>query len=396
VTVSALASTTIRARWFYPSRTRPVRAVVIHTAETPEDARRARGVATYFANLPTTRKASAHACVDDTEIVACVDEEGTAFAAPGLNADGLQLELAGRAGQGAAGWADAYSQAVLEQAAQLVADWCRRHAIPVVRLTPADLADPSRRGICGHADATKAFGLSTHTDPGPTFPWDTFLGRVMSLQRSVDSGAGSTSIDDQTPLLGQALITVDQAVATFLAKRTTDNGYTPDDLRTIFRAYDHTCAIGGVSLGVTLAQVAHETGWLTSWWSARPRRNPAGIGVTGATWANPPVSAAAYDDTEKRWRSGCSFARWAPDAVDAHVGRLLAYALAPGTENQEQARLIAIAGRARPIPANLRGCATVLRDLGRADNPLRIGWASPGRGYGAALARRLTSMQEAR
>ena len=389
MTVSPLASTTIRAKWYYPSRKRPVRAIVVHTAETPEDTGRARAVARYFAGLPSSRKASAHACVDDDEIVACVDEEGTAFAAPGLNTDGLQVELIGRAGQGTAGWADDYSVAVLERAAQLVADWCRRHDIPVVKLEPDDLTDPQRRGICGHVDVTKAFRKSTHTDPGPAFPWDPFLDRVRAL-------VAPATATDQTPILGPALITVRQAVSTFVAKRgTATNGYTPGDLRTIFEAYRHTCEVGGLSLGVALAQVAHETGWLTSWWSAAPRRNPAGIGVNGNTWSNPPVGPAAYDEKAKSWRSGNSFPRWAPDAVDAHVGRLLAYALPVGAENHQQARLIAIAGRARPIPELVRGCATVLRDLGRADNPRRIGWASPGAGYGAALAKRLATMQEA-
>ena len=51
---------------------------------------------------------------------------------------------------------------------------CVRHAIPLRRLQPSDLVE-RRRGICGHADVSAAFGKSDHWDPGSGFPWDRFL-----------------------------------------------------------------------------------------------------------------------------------------------------------------------------------------------------------------------------
>ena len=107
--------------------------------------------------------------------------------------------------------------------------------------------------------------------------------------------------------------------------------------------------------------------------------------MTGVAVAQQPKAPSAYDDRDKKWHLGNSFASWGPDAVDAHVGRLLAYALPVGAENQEQARLIAIAGRARAIPASVRGVAPTLKGLGGT-------WAVPGVGYGAALAKRLQTI----
>lgn len=154
----------------HTGRTRKVRVVVMHTMESPERATTAEDVArNWFAK--TEARASAHYCVDADSIVQCVSEADTAWAAPGANADGIQIELAGRAGQGAEGWADPYSVAELDLAARLVADICTRHSIPIRKLTREQLAN-GERGIIGHVDASAVYRLSDHTDPGPDFPWD--------------------------------------------------------------------------------------------------------------------------------------------------------------------------------------------------------------------------------
>ena len=157
-------------------RTRKVRVVVVHTMESPERATTAEDVArNWFAK--TAARTSAHYCVDADSIVQCVSEADTAWAAPGANADGIQIELAGRAGQGATGWADPYSVAELDLAARLVADICTRHNIPIRKLTREQLA-AGERGIIGHVDASAVYRLSDHTDPGPDFPWDQVIAKA--------------------------------------------------------------------------------------------------------------------------------------------------------------------------------------------------------------------------
>ena len=44
--------------------------------------------------------------------------------------------------------------------------------------------------------------------------------------------------------------------------------------------------------------MAHETGSLTSWWAARPRRNPAGIGVAAGQAA---IADGTIDERELRF-----------------------------------------------------------------------------------------------
>lgn len=151
--------------------------VVIHTTEGPETERRSDATAAWFADQRSG--GSAHYVVDPAQIVQCVREEDVAWGAGGANRRGIHIELCGKAGQKAADWADDTSRAELDLAAKLVADLCRRYSIPVVHLDPAALK-AGATGIAGHAECSQAFG-GTHWDPGPAFPWDSFLDRVREL-----------------------------------------------------------------------------------------------------------------------------------------------------------------------------------------------------------------------
>lgn len=157
-------------------RLSPIRLVVIHTGETPEGNTAAEGMGNWFSRAST--RASAHKCVDPDSVVRCVKDEDTAWAAPGANADGLQIELAGRAGQTTGDWTDITSQRILENAAAEVAAWCNQHKIPARWLTDAQMADGRTRGLATHAQVSRVFRLSTHWDPGPNFPDSLFLSRV--------------------------------------------------------------------------------------------------------------------------------------------------------------------------------------------------------------------------
>lgn len=171
----------IQARNYHKGRIRPIRGIIIHDMEAPESTGRARWCANYFAGSGAPQ-ASAHYCVDDKEIIQGVHLEDTAWAAPGFNADGINIENAGYASQKRADWIDAYSRQELALLAKLVAALCKKYTIPVRRLTVAQVKDGKSRGIAGHVDVTNAFPeLGTgHTDPGPWFPWDVFLKMVQA------------------------------------------------------------------------------------------------------------------------------------------------------------------------------------------------------------------------
>jgi N-acetyl-anhydromuramyl-L-alanine amidase AmpD len=163
-----------------PTTGRRIDVVVIHTMEIAERADSAEAVARWFSRPEV--EVSAHYCVDADSTVQCVRERDIAWHARGGNERSIGVELAGRAGQGKAGWADAYSYAVLERAAALTADICARHAIPVRWLRAAALRNGAR-GVTGHVEVTRAFRKSDHWDPGPAFPVQHFLGLVRLAQR---------------------------------------------------------------------------------------------------------------------------------------------------------------------------------------------------------------------
>lgn len=163
-----------------------------------------------------------------------------------------------------------------------------------------------------------------------------------------------------SPIISAPRATPEQAVR-FMLKRPHGDYSEQDIADVILPAYWKICGQAGVDPLVAVAQMIHETGNLTSAWSQRPRRNPAGIGVTGEDGV------------------GISFPTWETDGIPAHVGRLLAYALADQQATPTQQGLIAAALRWRPLDAKLRGVAPTLKGLEGT-------WAVPGDGYASKLA----------
>ena len=156
-----------------------------------------------------------------------------------------------------------------------------------------------------------------------------------------------------TPILGPASGTQAAAIAWLTARATQYNAL---DIRTIVSAYARIGDAAGVDWFLALAQCAHETGSLTSWWCARPRRNPAGIGVTGDARQGPqPGLNWVRDADDHAWLEGISFARWDADAIRAHLGRMLGYALAPGAGTAEQRALVEYALTVRPLSSTVQG-----------------------------------------
>ena len=164
-----------------------------------------------------------------------------------------------------------------------------------------------------------------------------------------------------------------QCVNYLLPRLKLENGYTDYDVsRVILPGYFVVAQSIGVDPVVAIAQMCHETGHLSSWWCARPRRNPAGIGVTGATRAYEPTRGV-WAQQGGLWREGVSFATWQL-AISAHVGRLAAYA------SSADYPLVLNALAVRGLPARYRGIAPTVAGLGGT-------WAVPGRSYAVALVR---------
>jgi N-acetylmuramoyl-L-alanine amidase len=150
------------------------------------------------------------------------------------------------------------------------------------------------------------------------------------------------TVTPNTRLLARPRATRSQAESYLLSRP--HGEYSDRSVRRIAQLYLETGGRVGVDPLLAISQMVLETANLTSHWSQRPRRNPAGIGVTGALAV------------------GISFPSWSK-AVRAHIGRLLAYALPHETGDDEQQALIREALAWRPVPDHRRGIAPTLSGL---------------------------------
>lgn len=171
-----------------------VRLIVIHTMESPETAQTAENVASWLSRGGPGSPAGVHFCVDRDSIVQMAELVDVTAGAAGrfpngksANRAAVHIELAGRAGQNPAQWADAASKATLANAAAL----CReillpKLGIPLRHLTVAQLR-AGQKGFCGHIDITNACNVRNgHWDPGPDFPWQQFLAQIGADAREED------------------------------------------------------------------------------------------------------------------------------------------------------------------------------------------------------------------
>jgi N-acetyl-anhydromuramyl-L-alanine amidase AmpD len=162
---------------FIPKSERPFDWAVLHAAVTAEKADRAEWLMKYCAN--NDRKASWHYALDCDSITQSVLEAHIAYhAGRTANTKGIALEFATEAEPTVAGWDDPYSKKMLQLGSFLLAGICKRRAIPPVFVDSEGLK-AGRRGVTTHAEVAKAFPTeTTHTDPGPNFPMESFLADV--------------------------------------------------------------------------------------------------------------------------------------------------------------------------------------------------------------------------
>lgn len=162
----------VKAKNYYPSRTKKVQLIVLHTMEAPEKGTTAESVAQYFKTSGV--KASAHYCVDNNSIIQCVYDSDTAWACKNANSNGIHIEHAGYAKQNTEDWMDEYSKAMLEISAQECALMCKKFDIPVQKAVFKSDSDYTvvKPGICGHADVPLH---GSHWDPGTEFPWEYYF-----------------------------------------------------------------------------------------------------------------------------------------------------------------------------------------------------------------------------
>lgn len=177
----------IQARNYTPAARADIRLIVIHTMQAAEKPNTARAVAKWFAG-PLAPQASAHVCVDNSEVVLCVKATDVAWGAPHANRDGYHIEHAGFAEQNGSDWGDDYSSQVIRLSAAHAAEIAKIYDIPPRHLTIEEIADGVTKGFCGHIDVTAAFKTKGgHTDPGLSFPWNLYIARVFENLETLPS-----------------------------------------------------------------------------------------------------------------------------------------------------------------------------------------------------------------
>lgn len=190
------------------------------------------------------------------------------------------------------------------------------------------------------------------------------MGGWKKLAGKRSNGETLDAVSSRSQLVtAQPRVSLDQLAVAYAGKAgpgRTWGEYTSADVTVILGNYMALHRECGIDPLLAVAQMSLETAWLTSWWAQRPRRNPAGIGVTGQPGA------------------GVSFPSWTA-STRAHAGRLLAYALPLGTGTTVQRALIAEALAWRPLPDAKRGTGATLGGLA-------LSWADD-RQYAGKVAR---------
>jgi hypothetical protein len=235
---------------------------------------------------------------------------------------------------------------------------------------------PTIKSVASHAEVALPPGRKN--DP-KNFPLILFRAWVASL----GSTPAPSSYTELSPLLAAPLAT--RAALRF--KVPSASPYVQSEADDFLDEYYRVAKPVGLDPIVAIAQMIHETGRLTSWWCQRPRRNAAGIGVTGDTLeqaTHPPGDWARNPDG--LWHEGVSYKTWVLDSIPDHVGRLLAYAIPASEGTPLQQHLIQRSFARRFIPIEVRGSTQNIQQLGRVHNPSGFGWADPGDYYGRRIA----------
>lgn len=176
--------------------------IVIHDMEAGENSARAESTAAYFANPGDGRSVSAHYCVDNDSVIQCVklaDVAWTVGNTPGNNR-GINWELAGFARQTKEEWLDAFGIAMFTQMAKYVQRDAVTYKIPLEKRSVSELK-AFKPGITSHNDLRLAFGKTTHTDPGPNFPWAEFMDIIRKDEDNMtpENWLQMMSVDDAIP-----------------------------------------------------------------------------------------------------------------------------------------------------------------------------------------------------
>lgn len=142
-------------------------AIAIHNTSNTASAEAEASYATR-----RTDGVSSHFYCDGDSVIQSLDtavKAGHAGSGNGNN-NAVAVEITGTNDKSRQWWLD---NVAWEQLGQVLAVVCKAYGIAVRRASVAEMrANPKVRAFYSHDDMRQAWGGTTHTDPGPNFPWD--------------------------------------------------------------------------------------------------------------------------------------------------------------------------------------------------------------------------------
>lgn len=188
----------------------PVQCIVVHSLEAPATPGMAYSLATGWLQH---ERVSIHAITDPVESIDMVGLDTVAYHCGGGNSHSAGDEVTGYAAWTTAQWLEPRAFAALRLDAKKVAEQALKLDIPRRWLKIAQIK-AGERGIITHNDARLAFGGTTHTDPGPGFPYEIFMQMVQQFAGDIvdpetnpnptspgEGGAQAETEDDDMTLL---------------------------------------------------------------------------------------------------------------------------------------------------------------------------------------------------
>lgn len=148
--------------------------IVIHSLEAPAR----KGLAWDLANgWLQTAPVSPHSITDPVETVDCVRPGTIGWHCGNGNQKGVGLEVTGYAGWSKAQWLEPTAFAAVRLDAKRGAEYAKQFGIPLRWLSLNQIRN-GEKGFCTHADISATLGGTNHWDPGPNFPYETFMKMV--------------------------------------------------------------------------------------------------------------------------------------------------------------------------------------------------------------------------
>lgn len=153
---------------------------------------------------------SSHFYVDDDSVTQSIntdDRVGHAGSKNG-NENAIAFEITGGNGMSRSWW---LANVAWDKMAQVIA-YMLKHDPDLVgfqirRATVAEMkANPKIKAFYGHDDMRRAWGGTTHTDPGPNFPWDKLISSVKAAMGGGEDDVMNTDQDARLKRIEAALI----------------------------------------------------------------------------------------------------------------------------------------------------------------------------------------------